>query len=88
MTTLNNFCIKHGGDGSIHEGDSFFLCPICSTDGIEKCKCGGQPQYFGEALMSSVSCPSCKAFVGGVGVKARELWNNGVRGSVKGPYDD
>lgn len=76
-------CIKHGGEKT--NPDDFFLCDGCARDRINPCTCGSPARYFGEALMCSVSCESCDAFVMHVGLakSVRELWNEGVRGVVE-----
>jgi hypothetical protein len=76
------FCEKHGGD--VSEQNAFFLCDTCSREGINKCECGGHARYFGEALMKSVSCESCDAFVMHVGwdFNVVHAWNRGERGVI------
>lgn len=73
-------CAKHGGDGN--PADAYFYCDACARAGIDKCPCGGHGRYFGEALMCSVSCESCKASITKLGMKpsVRTLWNLGYRG--------
>ena len=73
-----NLCIKHGGDIS---SDAFWRCDICSSEGIDKCSCGGNARYFGEALMCSVKCENCDAYLMDVGedLNIRERWNQGER---------
>jgi len=86
--STGRLCEQHGGDGSMHIGDAFWLCDVCSTEGINKCKCGGDARYFGEAMMCSVKCPDCDEFMMTVGptLDVRELWNNGERGVIN-EYD-
>lgn len=52
-----------------------------------KCSCGGNLSYFGEALMGSLTCDSCKEYlmvVGWDGIKTiYERYQNGERGFVK-----
>jgi hypothetical protein len=80
--TMNRLCEEHGGDGSMHIGDAFWLCDVCSTKGIDQCHCGGAARYFGEALMCSITCPECNTFLTTVGEKydVRQMWNDGERG--------
>lgn len=73
-------CIQHGGD---YAGpDAFWYCDECARSGIKPCECGGKARYFGEALMGSVSCESCKQSLMDVGsnINIVERWNNGERG--------
>ena len=49
------------------------------------CPCGGCVRYFGEALMGSLKCDDCGAFLMGVGdeflATIDERWNRGDRGA-------
>lgn len=66
MVLDNNKCEKHGG--IVAKEDAFWLCRICSSEGINPCHlCGNTAHYFGEALMQSISCSVCDnslAYVG------------------------
>ena len=68
-------CKKHGGVPL--GGDESWCCDTCARGGINKCKCGGHARYFGEALMSSVTCEQCGDYVAGVDINEdiRALWN-------------
>jgi len=50
------------------------------------CPCGGQTEYFGEALMGSLKCTTCGAELIGVGVEfiqsIRERWIRGERNQI------
>lgn len=74
-------CAKHGGTCS--QADAAWCCDECAIIGYAKCKCGGNARGFGEALFSMVGCEECEEAVGGVGIDARALWNQGVRGHVE-----
>ena len=75
-------CKNHGGDGDVN--DAFFACDVCARSEINPCDCGSPARYFGEALMCSVSCEVCDAFLMDVGedLNIRERWNNGERGVI------
>lgn len=78
----NRLCVEHGGDVDV--SDAYFACDACARSGINKCACGSFARYFGEALMSSVSCESCNEHVShiGLGLNMREAWNSGRRGEI------
>ena len=71
-------CKKHGGD--CNQSDASWLCDKCAIEGYEKCGCGGNARGFGEALFSMVGCEECDELVSGIGINARLLWNQVVRG--------
>ena len=76
------YCSKHGGNGT-YDRDARILCYICTQEGINKCQCGGVARYFGEALMSCITCDDCGESIFHVGGKnVIKLWNSGVRGEV------
>lgn len=78
---MQYLCKKH--NGSLALGDEW-MCDVCSTQNIRRCECGRQPRYFGEALMSSITC-SCGEFLQGVDIEnIRDLWNQGKRGRIYG----
>jgi len=84
MSKKTALCVKHGGKPEdFHQSDAFWYCAVCSCEGIAKCKCGGVARFFGEALMSSVSCDDCDESVGYLGFdkNAIDLWNSGIRDS-------
>jgi len=59
----------------------------CEVRHLKPCKCGGEPRYFGEALMGSITCGNkCGESVSTMIDKhdVRKLWNNGVRGWYEG----
>lgn len=79
---MTRLCEKHDGDGTMHPEDAFWLCDVCSTEGIDQCHCGGIARYFGEALMQSISCNKCDESLMVVGDEydVRKMWNEGIRG--------
>lgn len=75
-------CTRHGGDVSPSDA---WLCDICTRNGIDPCSCGAPARYFGEAMMTSVSCEQCQQFVMQIAWKPdiRVLWNQGKRGVIE-----
>ena len=57
---------------------------------IKACQCGAQPEYFGEALMGSITCPGCGESLMGVGwnLDIRNRWNRGERGMIEEEHED
>lgn len=56
---------------------------------LVRCECGAEPRFFCEALMHSIMCDNCKAYVSvvqetGKTVNIRQAWNNGLRGWLVG----
>lgn len=82
MKASGRFCTNHGGDVSVYDS---WLCDTCAREGINKCSCGSHARSFGEALMCSVSCESCKEYVMFIGMKpsVRDMWNKGLRGNIE-----
>ena len=92
---MTKLCVKHGGkESDFDQRDAYFMCDTCTHEGIEPCKCGSRASKFGEALMSAVSCDTCKESVYMVGYASElqkklgyanivDAWNNGVRGEIK-----
>lgn len=80
---VGRFCEKHGGDVSI--GDAYWLCDTCARDGIDRCKCGSHARYFGEAMLSSITCEAeCGETLTVIGSSnTRKMWNEGRRGWVE-----
>ena len=80
------FCTLHGGDVSRSEA---WLCDTCARQGINPCSCGAPARYFGEAMMTSVSCEACDQFVMQIAWKPdiRILWNQGARGVLERKED-
>jgi uncharacterized phage protein (TIGR01671 family) len=68
-------------------GDFNRLIVIGNIFHVIKCGCGGDVEYFGEALMGSLKCKSCGEYLSGVGhdfLKNKTiLWYKGVRGWIE-----
>jgi hypothetical protein len=66
-------------------GDFNRLIVIGNIFHVVKCGCGGDVEYFGEALMGSLKCKSCEDYLCGIGsdfLKNKTiLWYKGVRGN-------
>lgn len=60
-----------------------------NTNDYPLCPCGGETEYFGEALMGSLTCKKCHIILMGVGwnfIKTiKDRWIRGDRGYFK--YD-
>lgn len=78
MKKTGFLCAKHGGN--CNPADAEWLCDECAVIGYNPCQCEGRARGFGEALFSMVGCEDCDERVSGVGINARLLWNQGVRG--------
>lgn len=81
MDKSGRVCKEHGGD--VTNSDRYWLCDKCAIKGYNKCnKCGGDARGFGEAMYEVAGCEKCNGFVCGVGINAKKLWNEGVRGVI------
>lgn len=77
---MKYLCKKH--NGSLAYEDEW-MCDICSTEDIDKCKCGGIARIFGEALITYIRCDICNEFLMGIDIhNIKQYWNNGERGCI------